>query len=81
MTTQTYAQPALPGALGRMLDRLVVKPFARWQARQQALDELLALDDHMLADIGITRGEIPGIATGKVRPIRAINENKPTVAA
>jgi uncharacterized protein YjiS (DUF1127 family) len=33
----------------------------RWQ-RQRALDELMALDDRSLADIGIHRSEIPHLA-------------------
>ncbi len=65
----------------RLLDRLVVKPLASWRARQLALEELSSLDDHMLADIGITRGEIPGIVSGKLAPHRAVNENEPSAAA
>jgi len=35
--------------------------FAEWRRRQQAYAELVALDDRSLADIGITRSEIPYI--------------------
>ena len=33
--------------------------LAGWRRRQQAYAELYALDDRSLADIGITRSEIP----------------------
>lgn len=65
----------------RLLDRLVVKPIADWRARQVALDELSGLDDHMLADIGIARSEIPGIVARRIAPRRAVNENEPSAAA
>jgi len=43
--------------------------FAKWRREQQAYAELAALDDRSLADIGITRGEIPYIVSqGKERP-------------
>jgi uncharacterized protein YjiS (DUF1127 family) len=33
--------------------------YAGWRRRQAAYDELSALDDRSLADIGITRADIP----------------------
>ena len=42
----------------RALDRLG-QIFAEWRRRQQAYAELAQLDDRSLADIGITRSEIP----------------------
>lgn len=33
--------------------------YAAWRRRQQALAELAQLDDRSLADIGVSRGEIP----------------------
>ena len=38
--------------------------FAAWQRRRRAYDELMALDDRSLADIGIRRSEIPAIVEG-----------------
>ena len=38
--------------------------FAAWRGRQRAYDELMALDDRSLADIGIRRSEIPAIVEG-----------------
>lgn len=60
---------------GGLLGRYILKPFADWRARQRAIDELMALDDHMLKDIGIARCEIPRIAAGNAAPRRAANEN------
>ena len=38
--------------------------IARWQQRQRAYGELMALDDRSLADIGIRREEIRAIVDG-----------------
>ena len=38
--------------------------LADWRRRQRAYGELMALDDHSLADIGIRRSEIPAIVEG-----------------
>jgi len=35
--------------------------FSEWRRRAHAFDELMALDDRSLADIGIHRSQIPGI--------------------
>lgn len=35
-----------------------------WRDRRRAYDELMALDDYQLADIGIRRSEIPAIVEG-----------------
>jgi len=62
---------------GGLLDRTIVKPLTDWWARRVALDESISLDEHTLKDIGISRGEIAGIATGKIVPLRAAKENPP----
>lgn len=72
---------AFPTTVGRVIERLVVKPFVTWRNRQLALQELLGLDDHMLADIGITRSDIPAIAAGEALPRGAVNDNAPSAAA
>ncbi len=41
--------------------------FAAWRRREQAIAELSQMDDRSLADIGITRGQIPYV----VNPPRA----------
>ncbi|HWI28433.1 MAG TPA: DUF1127 domain-containing protein [Stellaceae bacterium] len=52
---------------GNMLHGLSVS-LAGWRQRQRAFAELASLDDRALADIGITRSEIPYVlssATGQ----------------
>ena len=38
--------------------------FAAWHRRQQAYAELMALDDHSLADIGLHRSQIASLVEG-----------------
>ena len=38
--------------------------FSQWRRRAHAYDELMALDDRSLADIGIHRSQIPAIVHG-----------------
>jgi uncharacterized protein YjiS (DUF1127 family) len=40
------------------------KAFADWQRRQRAYAELMALDDHSLADIGIRRSQVRDLCDG-----------------
>jgi uncharacterized protein YjiS (DUF1127 family) len=52
----------IPTAKGHVMSRLfhaIAARFADWRSRQRALAELSALDDRSLADIGLTRAEIP----------------------
>jgi len=42
----------------------VREAFADWRRRERAYDELMALDDHSLADIGIRRSDIRAICEG-----------------
>ncbi|MDE2164862.1 MAG: DUF1127 domain-containing protein [Alphaproteobacteria bacterium] len=44
--------------------------YANWRERQQAYAELTQLDDRSLADIGISRAEIPYVLS-QPRPSRA----------
>ena len=44
--------------LSRFADGLVGR-FENWRARERAFRELSALDDRALADIGLSRSEIP----------------------
>lgn len=56
-------------ALGRRL--------AEWRRRQVARQELQGLDDHMLNDIGLNRGDIEAVIRGVVVPGHAAdNENQ-----
>jgi len=53
------------GGLGR-LGRAVVSGVIRGHRRRVAIRELLALDDRLLKDIGISRGQIPVVVEGKL---------------
>jgi uncharacterized protein YjiS (DUF1127 family) len=49
----------------------VREAFANWRGRERAYDNLMALDDHSLADIGIRRSEIRAICEGYLAPVRS----------
>ena len=55
--------PGIGVALGNLL-AVLVKSLAAWGERRTASRELHALDDRMLRDIGITRGDIPAVVAG-----------------
>ena len=38
--------------------------FSEWRRRQETYAELMALDDHSLADIGLHRSQIDGLVEG-----------------
>jgi uncharacterized protein YjiS (DUF1127 family) len=42
--------------------------FSEWRHRQQAYAELMALDDHSLADIGLHRSQIASLVEGYRMP-------------
>ena len=42
--------------------------FSGWRRRQQAYAELMALDDHSLADIGLHRSQIASLVEGRRIP-------------
>ncbi len=68
-------------------------PVQRWLAERTVRNELMALDDRTLADIGLTRGDIPQVAAGLwvpenrvapaqyAAPKQPVNVNKPQIAA
>jgi uncharacterized protein YjiS (DUF1127 family) len=43
----------------------LVRPFAALWSRTQVFDELMSMDDRLLADIGISRADIPAVAAGR----------------
>lgn len=53
--TKTFEGPT-PGIVGRLVERINAH-FARIHTRQS----LVALDDHMLGDIGVSRGQIDDV--------------------
>jgi uncharacterized protein YjiS (DUF1127 family) len=44
------------------------KAFADWRRRDRAYAELMALDDHSLADIGIRRSQVRDLCEGFYAP-------------
>ncbi len=46
----------------------------RWHTRNVTIRELTALSDWQLRDLGITRGEIPGLVDGLVNETPALPE-------
>ena len=50
------------GGLAALLSDRIVEPGRGWRGRARTRQELSALDDSMLRDIGIERGQIDGIA-------------------
>ena len=50
--------------LSRFADGLVGR-FENWRARERAFRELSALDDRALADIGLSRSDIPYVLETK----------------
>lgn len=60
---------ALGEAIGRVI-RTATAAIAAYVARTRARRQLLALDDRLLADIGLTRGDIEAAATGRITSAR-----------
>ena len=44
------------------------RAFSDWRSRERAYSELMALDDHALADIGIHRSQIGALVEGDLAP-------------
>ena len=74
----------------------IVSPYQVWREYQDTYGELASLDDRMLADIGISRSDIPRVAAGLWAPqarmermvkvgltpkTATANTNRPQVAA
>ena len=68
------------GAIGRgikaLVNRLVVDPLKARAQRNRQLEELVAMDDHMLRDLGLSRGGI-AYAFEHGREADAANSNTP----
>ena len=58
------AEPGLIVAFGEMLHDLLVAPVVLWNKRRVAYSALNGLDNRMLADIGVTRSDIPEVVKG-----------------
>jgi uncharacterized protein YjiS (DUF1127 family) len=66
--------PRLPTTFAVLKELIVGRPRA-WAERRHAISELMALDDRLLRDIGITRGEIEEVVAG--RPEQAASPAAP----
>lgn len=65
-----------PAPRGFPLVRRLGKVWRAWRDRRETLRALQRLDDRMLADIGLNRGMIDGVAEDLVRS-RPANDNRP----
>lgn len=61
--------PNLIAAFGEMLHDLLIAPVVVWNKRRTAYSALEALDDRMLADIGVARAEIADVVNGMHRSV------------
>jgi len=71
-------------ALFRGLWQSLSESYAEWRSRQRAYAELSALDDRALADIGVSRGEIPYLLAHPYKgmePLKLPTPNKVSHAA
>ena len=50
-----------------LLWNYLVRMIRRWVTYHRTYNELMRLDDHQLADISVSRGEIEGIARDAAR--------------
>lgn len=51
----------------------LVRPFAALWARTRVYDELMSMDDRLLADIGISRADIASVAAGRYAQSNALS--------
>lgn len=75
------AGPQLRGEmLMNFLSDKIVRPIRAWRLRERTRRELMQLDDAMLRDIGVERGQIEGIAAA-VANAEAGGQKLPVTAA
>jgi len=72
--------------IGNIVEQLL-GAWAAWRQRERACNELYALDDRALADIGISRADIPFVLSrpaemsdSTLLPANAANANVPHAA-
>lgn len=66
--TKEYDDHFAPSLLGWL-----VRPFTALWSRTQVYDELMSMDDRLLADIGISRADIPSVAAGRYTQVNALS--------
>ena len=62
--------------LARLVRRFILEPYARRRRRRIAIAQLRSLDDHLLADIGLARGQIE-LAVDGMLPRRGKSFSRP----
>jgi uncharacterized protein YjiS (DUF1127 family) len=62
--------------LARLVRGFILEPYARRRRRRIAIAQLRSLDDHLLADIGLTRGQIE-LAVDGILPRRGHTLSRP----
>ncbi len=67
--------------LGRALVAPIVRPIVRWHRHATTLGELEQLDDHLLADIGVNRGDLRHAPESVIERAEAANRNEALQAA
>jgi len=67
--------------LGRALVAPIVRPIVRWHRHATTLGELEQLDDHLLADIGVNRGDLRYAPGSVIERAEAANRNEALQAA
>ena len=63
------ATPSLGAAFSQLVQDLVIAPVVLWNRRRAAYGALNALDNRMLADIGVARAEIADVVKGLHRSV------------
>jgi uncharacterized protein YjiS (DUF1127 family) len=63
VTAVGEAAASLRGVVQRVFG-IAAGAVREWRRRERAASELAALDDHALADLGLSRGDIPFIIAG-----------------
>ncbi|MCC6716273.1 MAG: DUF1127 domain-containing protein [Acetobacteraceae bacterium] len=71
-----YLDAPPPGAFSRVL-----AAFLSWRARRATIAELSALSDAQLADIGISRGEVPMLYDAAFRSRREQDRSRAMLTA
>ena len=67
--------------LGKALVAPIVRPIVRWHRNATTLGELAQLDDHLLADIGVNRGDLRYAPEAVMERAEAANKNEALRAA
>jgi uncharacterized protein YjiS (DUF1127 family) len=70
------SRESFPAAVVQLVS-LLGKGFRLWREKRIAYRELMALDERMLRDIGLSRGDIPAVVAGISRTAEATDSTDP----